>query len=197
MFDDASFPASGCTSEHPIAVTRKLHAFRQTKISLIASLALSLPLLSPVTGCTVYGEGKPTLSTTTSAEQTQRIFWQEVKDKKWHTVETLLVANVTWRNGSQVLTKEAIVPYLQQLQVKDFLITDLVVRANANDMTVLYSLQLTTANAAQPLNLHAVSVWQQVPIPADNAPKAQKKAADKSAPYLLTVEDLVQDAVHP
>lgn len=173
-----------------MAVACKLRTSWLSKLSLIAAMLIPLPLLQLCTGCTVYGEGTPTLSNTTSAEQTQRLFWQNVKEQKWQTVQTLLLANVTWRNGTQVLTRDAVVPYLQQLQVKDFIITDVVVKADANDMTVLYNIQLTTATSAQPVNMHAVAVWQQVPIPPDNAPKQQKKQAAKSAPYLLSVEDL-------
>ena len=177
-----------------MAVACKLQTSWLSRVTLIAAMVLPLPLLQLSTGCTVYGEGTPTLTNTTSAEQTQRLFWQNVKAQKWQTVQTLLLANVTWRNGTQVLSRDAIVPYLQQLQVKDFLITDVAVKAEANDMTVLYNIQLTTATSAQPVNMHAVAVWQQVPIPPDNAPKQQKKQAARSAPYLLSVEDLAPQA---
>lgn len=188
------YPPPDSLQEHPMAVARKLRTSWHAKFSLVAAMALPLPMLLLTLGCTVYGEGKPTLATTTSAEQTQRLFWQNVKEQKWQTVQTLLLANVTWRNGTQVLTRDAIVPYLQQLQVKDFIITDVTVKADANDMTVLYTIQLTTGTSAQPVNMHAVAVWQQVPIPPDNAPKQQKKQVDKSAPYLLSVEDLAPTA---
>jgi hypothetical protein len=151
---------------------------------------LGLILLS---GCTVGAPGTPTLTTTTSAEQTQRIFWQDVKEKKWLQIQGLLVANVTWRNGKETLTRDQIAPYLQQLQLKDFLITNLVVKANEGDVTVLYDLQLTTAGSTQPVNFHAVAVWQQVPPLPDSASKQEKKQADKSPPYLLTVEDLAPE----
>jgi hypothetical protein len=156
--------------------------------ALLGSVVL-LPLL--VTGCTLDAPGKPTLATTTSAEQTQRIFWQDVKDQKWLVVQGLLVPNVAWRNGGTALTRDQIVPALQQLQVKDFLITNVVVKANQDDMTVLYDLQLTIGGSAQPVNYHAVAVWQQVPAPPDTASKQVKKEAQKQPPYLLTVEDLV------
>ena len=154
-------------------------------------------MLMATSGCTIGGESKPTLTNTTSAEQVQRLFWQQVKEKKWQTVQGLLVANVSWRNGRDVLTRDQVVPYLQQMQVKDFLITGLTVKANQNDMTVLYDLQLTTATSPQPVNLHAVAVWQQVPIPPDSAPKKDKKVYDKASPYLLTVEDLAPDSSAP
>jgi hypothetical protein len=147
-----------------------------------------------LSGCTIGAEVKPTLGTTTSAEQVQRIFWQDVKDGKWLTVQSLLVDTVTWRNGNQVLTRDQIVPYLQQLHVKDFLISNLMVKGNQDDMTVLYDLQMTTGNSAQQLvNLHAVAVWQQVPLPPDKSSKKAKKQFDKASPYLLTVEDLNPD----
>jgi hypothetical protein len=152
-------------------------------------------LLVCLAGCTIGAEpGTPTLATTTSAEQTQRIFWNDVKNGKWQTVQSLLVANVVWRNGKDVLTRDQIVPYLQRLQVKDVLITNLTVRANQNAMTVVYDLQMMTGGSAQPLNMHAIAVWQQVPPPPDNATKQQKKQAMKEPPYLLTVEDLAADA---
>jgi len=162
--------------------------------SRLAILCTSLLVLFTA-GCTLDAPGKPTLATTTSAEQTQRIFWQDVKDHKWLVVQGLLVANVTWSNAGKVLTRDQIVPYLQQLQLKDFAITNLSVRANGNDMTVVYDLQLSTAASTQPINDHAIAVWQQVPPPPDAATKQQKKAAQKNPPYLLTVEDLAPAAL--
>ena len=154
-------------------------------------IVLSVLLLPWLGGCTLNAPAKPTLANTTSAEQTQRLFWENVKTQKWQTVQGLLVANVTWRNGHDVLAKDGIVPYLQQLKVKDYLITNVVVKANANEMTVRYDLQLTTDGSAQPLNLQAVAVWQQLPPLPPDASKKEKKQKASSAPFLLTVEDLV------
>ena len=157
----------------------------------ITYLLLTVLLLAVLSGCTLNAPpGKPTLANTTSAEDTQRLFWENVKAHKWPVVQGLMVANVTWRNGHEVLAKDGVVPYLQQLKVKDYLITNVVVKANANEMTVRYDLQLTTEASAQPVNLQAVAVWQQLPL-APDASKKEKKQAANSAPYLLTVEDLV------
>ena len=165
---------------------------RVRRAVLFSVIALLLPFV--LTGCTIGAvPSTPTLANTTSAEQTQRIFWQDVKAQKWQGVQSVLLANTAWRNGKDVLTRDEIVPYLQKQQVKDFLITNLVVKANQGDMTVLYDLQLTTAVSTAAVNFHVVSVWQQVPTPPDNAPKKVKKEALKSPPYLLTVEDLAPD----
>jgi hypothetical protein len=155
---------------HPTAVSRSSFSLKSLSYASLILLLLS------ATGCTIGAiPGTPTLANTTSAEQTQRIFW---------------------RNGPHVLTRDEVVPYLQKQQVKDFLITNMVVKANQDDMTLLYDLQLTTAASAQPVNFHVVSVWQRVPPPPDNASKQEKKQAKQAAkagPYMLIVEDLVPD----
>jgi hypothetical protein len=176
---------------HPTAVSRSSFSLKSLSYASLILLLLS------ATGCTIGAiPGTPTLANTTSAEQTQRIFWQDVKQEKWQPVQGILTANVTWRNGPHVLTRDEVVPYLQKQQVKDFLITNMVVKANQDDMTLLYDLQLTTAASAQPVNFHVVSVWQRVPPPPDNASKQEKKQAKQAAkagPYMLIVEDLVPD----
>ena len=186
--------ASILSRVHPMSVSHK--PVVRSAWSRV-SAPLSLGLLLPLAGCTIGAvPNTPTLANTTSAEQTQRIFWQDVKQQKWQPVQGSLTANVTWRNGRDVLTRDEVVPYLQKQQVKDFLITNMVVKANQDDMTLLYDLQLTTAASGQPVNFHVVSVWQQVPPPPDNASKQEKKQAKQAAkagPYLLIVEDLVPD----
>ena len=167
-----------------------LHLTAETP--MVRKTCLLMTMLLPfLGGCTLNAPGKPTLATTTSAEETQRLFWENVKTQKWQVLPGLMVANVTWRNGHEVLAKDGVVPYLQQLKVKDYLITNVVVKANANEMTVRYDLQLTTEGSTQPVNLQAVAVWQQLPAPSPEASKKEKKQAANSAPYLLTVEDLV------
>ena len=114
-----------------------------------------------LSGCTVYGVKKtPTLKTTTSAEQYERILWSAVKAKNWGQVPGMLAANVMYHVGGKVLTKDQVVPYLQGLNIADFTITNMVVKPNGVDMNLSYTLQLSSANG--PLQtLTAVSVWQQ------------------------------------
>jgi len=70
-------------------------------------LAASLAAFS-ITGCTIYGEKKPpTLKSTTSAEQYERIYWSTVKAKKWEQLPGMLAANVMysveWGNINQMV----------------------------------------------------------------------------------------------
>jgi hypothetical protein len=126
----------------------------------ITSLLAAVMCLS---GCTIYGDKKPaTLKNTTSAEQYERILWSAVKARNWQQVPGMLAANVMYSVGGKVLSKDQVVPYLQELKIADFTITGMVVKPNGPDMTLSYTLQLSTAGAPV-RTFTAISVWQQVP----------------------------------
>jgi hypothetical protein len=63
--------------------------------------------------------------------------------------------------GGKILSKDQVVPYLQGLTIADFTITNMVVKPNGVDMTLSYTLQLSSATGLQTFT--AISVWQQVP----------------------------------
>jgi hypothetical protein len=154
---------------------------------------MSCVLLS---GCTVYGSQKtPTLGMTTSAEQVDRIFWQDVAAGKWTEVNTLLAPNTVWRVGGRVIPRPEIVPWLRGLKIHAVQVSDVTLVPAVNDMNIVSTIQVQAehAVAAQPNNascagrpqtLSALAVWQQ-PQPTGTAAK------DKSyRGYLLTVHDL-------
>jgi hypothetical protein len=130
------------------------------KIWIASILAAALATVG-LSGCTIYGEKKqPTLQSTTSAEQFERLFWSAVKAKNWQQLPGMLAANVMYHVGGKVLSKDQVVPYLQGLNIADFTITNMVVKPNGVDMNLSYALQLSSAGG--PLQtLTAVSVWQQ------------------------------------
>jgi len=130
-------------------------------ILLTSLLAASLAAVG-MSGCTIYGEKKPTtVQNTTSAEQYERIFWSSVKAKNWKSLPGLLAANVMYNAGGKVLTKDQVLPYLQGANIADFNISGLVVKPNGPDMTLSYILQLSPAGG--PVQTYtAISVWQQV-----------------------------------
>jgi len=127
----------------------------------IASLLAAALATFGLSGCTIFGEKKtPTLKSTTSAEQYERLFWSAVKAKNWHQLPGMLAANVMYSAGGKVLSKDQVVPYLQGLNIADFTISNMVVKPNGVDMTLSCTLQLSSGNG--PLQtLTAVSVWQQ------------------------------------
>jgi hypothetical protein len=128
------------------------------KFWLLGLLAVTMSL----SGCTIYGPKKnPTLNSTTSAEEYQRLFWGAVKAKNWQQLPGMLAANVMYSAGGKVMTKDETLAYLQGLNVSDFVITGMVVKPNGPDMTLSYTLQLpSTGGQAQ--SLQAIAVWQQV-----------------------------------
>jgi Domain of unknown function (DUF4440) len=129
------------------------------KIWIVSLLAAALATVG-LSGCTIYGEKKPALKTTTSSEQFERLFWAAVKAKNWQQLPGMLAANVMYHVGGKVLSKDQVVPYLQGLNMTDFTITNMVVKPNGVDMSLSYTLQLSSASG--PLQtLTAVSVWQQ------------------------------------
>ena len=111
-------------------------------------LAASLAAFG-LTGCTIYGEKKPpTLKSTTSAEQYERIFWSTVKAKNWQQVPGMLAANVMYSAGGKILSKDQVIPYLQAANITDFTITGMVVKPN-EPFSCAYS-SFPEENAASP-----------------------------------------------
>jgi hypothetical protein len=130
------------------------------KIWIVSLLATALATFG-LSGCTVYGEKKPpTIRSTTSAEQFERLFWSAVKAKNWQQIPGMLAANVAYYAGGRILSKDQVVPYLQGLNITDFTITNMAVKPNGVDMTLTYTLQLASATGLQTFTV--ISVWQQV-----------------------------------
>ena len=121
-----------------------------------------LAAVMSLSGCTIYGvKNPPTLKSSTSAEQYERILWTSVKEKKWLAVPGMLGANVMYSAGGKVLSKDQVQPYLQGLKLSDFNISQMVVKPNGPDMSLSYTLQISSAGAS-PQTYTALSVWQQV-----------------------------------
>jgi hypothetical protein len=128
------------------------------KLWILSFLAAAIGL----SGCTIYGDKKPpTLKSTTSAEQYERILWSAVKAKNWQQIPGMLAANVMYSAGGKVLNKDEALSYLQGLNLADFTISGMVVKPNGVDMTLSYTLQLSRAGGSVQ-TFTAISVWQQV-----------------------------------
>ena len=162
-------------------------------IAGIAALALG--------GCTVYPEKKqPSVMQTTSAEQVDRIFWQDVEQGKWTEANALLAPNAVWRVDGQVIPRAQVVPWLQSLKIHGVQVSDVALTPAVNDMNLVYKVQVQAekavapqagaACAGRPQTLSALAVWQQ-PQPTGEASKDQQAKNKAYAGYLLTVHDLI------
>ncbi len=135
---------------------------------------------------------------TTSAEQVDRIFWQDVEQAKWLQANALLAPNAVWRVNGQVVARAQIVPWLQSLGIHGVQVSDVAVTPAVNDMNLVYTVQIQAEKAVaaqpgagcvgRPQTLSALAVWQQ-PQPVGNEAK-DEKATHKAGGYLLTVHDL-------
>src|SRR5271170_8472779 len=131
------------------------------------SAALIALLLSMgIVGCTVYPEKKPpTLASTTSAEQHERILWQMVQKQQWNKISPLFSTTLVWNVDGKSLGSGQVVPYLQSLNLKDAVVNNASVQPNGPDMTVAYTLQLSGTSKDSPsgtvTGYSALSVWQQ------------------------------------
>lgn len=172
----------------------------QVKHGAACALALAAIATLGTTGCTLYSERKtPTLAMTTSAEQVNRIFWQDVAQAKWIEANALLAPNAIWRVDGEVVPRAQIVPWLQSLGVHGVEVTNVAPTPAVNDMNLVYTVQVqaeksvaaqvTASCAGKPQTLSALAVWQQ-PQPTGK-PEKDKQARDKNyGGYLLTVHDL-------
>jgi hypothetical protein len=172
----------------------------RTHLVVCAIAAMCALFFTALTGCTVYPDQKqPSLMQTTSAEQVDRIFWQDVQQSKWVQANALLAPNAVWRVNGQVIPRAEIVPWLQSLGVHGVQVSDMSVTPAVNDMNLVYTVQIQAEKivsvqvdrscAGKPQTLTALAVWQQ-PQPTGNDAKDKQARSKAYAGYLLTVHDL-------
>ena len=171
-----------------------------THLALCAIAAVCALSFTVLTGCTVYPDHKqPSLTQTTSAEQVNRIFWQDVQQSKWVQANALLAPNAVWRVNGQVIPRTQVVPWLQSLGIHGAQVNDLALTPAVNDMNLVYTVemqaekavvaQVSAACSGRPQKLSALAVWQQ-PQPTGN-PAKDKQATNKAyGGYQLTVHDM-------
>lgn len=165
----------------------------------VACATAAMAIVAGLGGCSVYpAQKQPTLMQTTSAEQVDRIFWQDVEQAKWVQANALLAPNAVWRVNGQVVARAQIVPWLQSLGIRGVQVSDVALTPAVNDMNLVYTLQIQAEKAVaaqagagcagRPQTLSALAVWQQ-PQPVGSEAK-DEKATHTAAGYLLTVHDL-------
>lgn len=133
---------------------------RLLRVSLFALLLLPLVTL---TGCTLFPTKNPaTLSTTTGAEQTERIFWQAAVKRDFSTVTNLISSQAvfTTRDGS-VLNREQFLEHLKASPPMDYALGTVAVRPQGNDMVLTYSASVRETGANVTVGVTILSVWQQ------------------------------------
>ena len=115
-------------------------------------------------GC-FRGSSKPGWSTSSGAEEYERLMWQAIRDKDWMEVEHHLAPVFVGVNtNGQKFDHAGWVDYWKSLQVKDFSLGELTVEPEGADMVVIYDLQLSGASGSSIFagKIRVVSIWQQL-----------------------------------
>jgi hypothetical protein len=131
----------------------------------LAALSLAAAFAAAMVGCTLFpAKTPPTLATTTSAADHDRILWQLVRKQQWSQIPPLLSTTLVWNMDGKSLRADQVVPYLQSLKLTEAAVTEATVEPNGPDMTVAYTLEETNvADSKGCVDLRAaMSVWQQV-----------------------------------
>jgi Domain of unknown function (DUF4440) len=129
-------------------------------------MLIGVSLLGSLMGCTVYPDKKPpTVASTTSAEQLERIYWNAAKKGDWQQLVGLQGPSVlfTNRTGSHLSGPEW-VDFLKQDPPSEYLIGAVEVRPQGADVVLSYFASVTDKKSTLPVELAVVSVWQQVGI---------------------------------
>lgn len=103
-------------------------------------------------------------SNATGAEQFERLWWADVKAKKWDEVRYRLAATFVWISAEAKRDREQTLAHLQGLIIEDFTLGDVDVRPNGNDVVITYTMTLRGTLAGQPVALDRtpmMTVWQQ------------------------------------
>ncbi len=103
-------------------------------------------------------------SQATSGEQIERLFWQDVKEKNWQSVNQRLAPLMVSMNGAATFDKAATLDYLKTLDLKDFQIGELKTETAGADLIVTYTIACKGTTAGQPFPespLRMMTVWQQ------------------------------------
>lgn len=132
---------------------------RRTLVILVA-----VSFLSALTGCTVYPDKKPpTIASTTSAEQLERIYWDAVKAGDWQKAQALQGPSVlfTNRNGEH-LSGQQWLDFLKQNPPAEYMIGSVQLTPQGPDVVLSYFASVTSKGSTAPVELGVVSGWQTV-----------------------------------
>jgi hypothetical protein len=84
-----------------------------------------------------------------------------VQKQQWGKIPPLFSTTLVWDVNGKALSSDQVVPYLKSLNLKDALVRNASVQPNGPDMTVSYTLQLSSGSGALQ-EFSVFSVWQQL-----------------------------------
>ncbi|HTD21432.1 MAG TPA: nuclear transport factor 2 family protein [Terriglobales bacterium] len=134
---------------------------RLTRISQILVLTMVGLLLA---ACTKWKEKSPAWANATGAEQFERLWWQDVKEKNWDEVEKHLAATYVYQTSGKTRDREASLEHLKNLEITEYEMGDVEIHPDGDSVVITYTMDMKGTYGGQPLQLphtRMMSVWQQ------------------------------------
>ena len=117
-----------------------------------------------MSGCTMWREHKPhAWNEVTGGESLERVFWEQVKNKKWTEMEPHLAATYVLVTPEGSFERAPALERWKQFDIREYSLGDFNVQPNGNTYVVAYTLILHGRLAGQPLPdtpMRAMTVWQ-------------------------------------
>jgi len=124
---------------------------------------LALACLALICGCTIWPQKPAAWSNATGAEQFERLWWQDVKDKNWSELEQRLSGTYTGQIDGKTLDRAQMLARLKQMAVSELSLGDVRIQPSGDAAVITYFLDVRGSSGGQPLEMkHAsmMTVWQ-------------------------------------
>jgi len=115
-------------------------------------------------GCTKWAEKPSAWSNATGAEQFERLWWQDVKEKNWDEVGSHLASTYVYQTSGTVRDRDATMEHLKKLEITDYALGEVELHPDGDSVVITYTMDLKGTYDGQPLQLsqtRMMSVWQQ------------------------------------
>ena len=135
--------------------------FRFAHISRMVVLTLAGLLLA---SCTKWPEKPTAWTNATGAEQFERLWWEDVKEKNWENVEEHLASTYVYQTSGKVRDRDATLEHLKKLEIADYALGEVEVHPDGDSVVITYTMDLKGSYDGQSLLLphtRMMSVWQQ------------------------------------
>lgn len=117
-------------------------------------------------GCTMWKQPKTaTWSNATAGEDLERLFWQDLKAKKWTEVDKHLAPIFVSVTPGGTFDRAAALDRLRQLDITEYTLGDFATQLNGDSLVVTYTITVRGTFASHPLPgtpTRMMSVWQQL-----------------------------------
>jgi ketosteroid isomerase-like protein len=137
---------------------------RMARIRPLVKIAVAFALAGALAGCTMWSAKPASWQNATGAEQFERLWWQDVKDKKWDAVERRLAGSYVTQDGGASYNRSQAMERLKKLEISEFTLGEVEAHPGGGEIIILtYQMSLRGSYDGQPFTLQQsrmMTVWQ-------------------------------------